>query len=201
MTCVCLAISACYEFVEWGTAVATGDAATAFLGTQGDVWDTQWDMFLCLLGALAAQITLSRVHDRQLAALPGLKRVLARRPRASWPSSSLGLAWAVWRTFPRESGSVEAEAGHAAAVTIEIDAHGVPTIRAQSIPDAMFGLGYVHAKDRLWQMEFQRRVGAGRLAEILGAGALFPRTGSFERSGSDGPRNPRGGAWPTRRSG
>ncbi len=70
VTCVALAISAFYEFVEWWAALASGEAATAFLGTQGDVWDTQWDMFLCLLGALAAQITLSRVHDRELAALP-----------------------------------------------------------------------------------------------------------------------------------
>ena len=69
VTCVCLAISACYEFIEWWTAVASGSAADAFLGTQGDPWDTQWDMFLCLLGALTAQLTLSRLHDRQLARL------------------------------------------------------------------------------------------------------------------------------------
>jgi putative membrane protein len=69
VSCVCLAISACYEFVEWWTAVASGSAADAFLGSQGDPWDTQWDMFTCLLGALTAQLTLSRVHDRQLAAL------------------------------------------------------------------------------------------------------------------------------------
>jgi len=66
----CLAFSACYELIEWWTAVATGDSATAFLGTQGDVWDTQWDMFLALIGAVTALLTLSRVHDRQLAALP-----------------------------------------------------------------------------------------------------------------------------------
>jgi putative membrane protein len=64
--CVCLAVSACYEFVEWWTAVTTGDSATAFLGTQGDPWDTQWDMFLALVGATTAQLTLARVHDRQL---------------------------------------------------------------------------------------------------------------------------------------
>jgi putative membrane protein len=69
VTCVCLSISAVYEFIEWWTALASGEAADAFLGTQGDVWDTQWDMFLCLLGALTAQLTLSRLHDRQLAAL------------------------------------------------------------------------------------------------------------------------------------
>ena len=68
VSCVCLAISACYEFVEWWVAVATGEAAEAFLGTQGDVWDTQWDMFLALVGALVAQAALSRAHDRQLGA-------------------------------------------------------------------------------------------------------------------------------------
>jgi putative membrane protein len=69
VTSVCLAISAFYEFIEWWTALASGEAAMAFLGTQGDIWDTQWDMFLCLLGALAAQLTLSRIHDRELARL------------------------------------------------------------------------------------------------------------------------------------
>jgi putative membrane protein len=70
VTCVCLSVSAVYELVEWWTAVATGEAATAFLGTQGDPWDTQWDMFLALLGALTAQLTVARAHDRQLERLP-----------------------------------------------------------------------------------------------------------------------------------
>jgi putative membrane protein len=52
VTCVCLAISACYEFIEWGTAVVTGSKADAFLGTQGDPWDTQWDMLWALIGGL-----------------------------------------------------------------------------------------------------------------------------------------------------
>ena len=67
VACICLAISACYEFIEWWAAVLGGSAADAFLGTQGDVWDTQWDMFMALLGAIAAQLVLARVHDRQLA--------------------------------------------------------------------------------------------------------------------------------------
>jgi putative membrane protein len=66
VTCVCLAFSAAYEFVEWWAALLGGEAATDFLGTQGDPWDTQWDMFLALLGALTAQLTLSRVHDAEL---------------------------------------------------------------------------------------------------------------------------------------
>lgn len=70
VACVCLAISATYELVEWWTALATGEGATAFLGTQGDPWDTQWDMFLALVGALTAQALLARRHDRALAALP-----------------------------------------------------------------------------------------------------------------------------------
>lgn len=61
-----LAISALYELVEWWAALAGGDSAEAFLGTQGDVWDTQWDMFLAFLGAMASQLVLGRVQDRQL---------------------------------------------------------------------------------------------------------------------------------------
>lgn len=64
VTSVCLALSACYEFVEWWAALLGGASAEAFLGTQGDPWDTQWDMFLALCGALTAQISLSRLHDR-----------------------------------------------------------------------------------------------------------------------------------------
>lgn len=65
-TCVVLAFSACYEFTEWGAALVMGGDADAFLATQGDVWDTQWDMFLALIGALIAQVLLSRHHDRAL---------------------------------------------------------------------------------------------------------------------------------------
>ncbi|HET9700726.1 MAG TPA: DUF2238 domain-containing protein [Burkholderiales bacterium] len=67
VSCVALAISAVYEFIEWWVAVATDEAAEAFLATQGDVWDTQWDMFLALSGAVLAQLFLSRLHDRELA--------------------------------------------------------------------------------------------------------------------------------------
>ena len=68
---VCLAVSAFYELIEWWAAVALGQSADAFLGTQGDAWDTQWDMFLALMGALGALVTLGGVHDRALARLPG----------------------------------------------------------------------------------------------------------------------------------
>lgn len=64
-----LGVSATYEFTEWWAALAGGQAATAFLGTQGDPWDTQWDMFLAGCGAIASQIILAPVHDRQLAAV------------------------------------------------------------------------------------------------------------------------------------
>lgn len=67
-TSVCLSISVCFEFVEWVSAVVLGAGADDFLGTQGDVWDTQWDMFLCLCGALVAQLALRAMHDRQLPA-------------------------------------------------------------------------------------------------------------------------------------
>lgn len=69
VTAMCLAFSACYEFFEWWSALAGGHAADAFLGTQGDVWDTQWDMFCALLGAVSAQLLLVRIHDRSLAKL------------------------------------------------------------------------------------------------------------------------------------
>ncbi len=62
----CLGISAIYELIEWGTAEASGSAADAFLGTQGDPWDTQKDMFLCGIGAITALATLSHLHDRAL---------------------------------------------------------------------------------------------------------------------------------------
>ena len=64
--CVAMAISACYELVEWWAALALGQGADEFLGTQGDPWDTQSDMFLALIGATVAIATLSRLHDRQL---------------------------------------------------------------------------------------------------------------------------------------
>jgi len=65
--CVALAISASYELVEWGTALALGQGADEFLGTQGDPWDTQSDMFMALIGAAVALVTLSGVHDRAMA--------------------------------------------------------------------------------------------------------------------------------------
>ena len=63
VTCVCLAFSALYELVEWWTSVATADGATAFLGTQGDPWDTQWDMLFALVGAITALLTMTRLQD------------------------------------------------------------------------------------------------------------------------------------------
>lgn len=67
--CIALAISAVYEFIEWWVALATGEAAEAFLGAQGDVWDTQWDMFMALCGALLALSLFRGLHDRSLARL------------------------------------------------------------------------------------------------------------------------------------
>ena len=66
-----LGISACYEFVEWWAALLLGQGADAFLGTQGDPWDTQWDMFMALCGALLAQATLGRWHDQLIARRAG----------------------------------------------------------------------------------------------------------------------------------
>ena len=67
---ICMGISALYELLEWATALISGEAATAFLGTQGDVWDTQADMFMALVGATCALILMSRWQDRQMRQLP-----------------------------------------------------------------------------------------------------------------------------------
>ena len=67
VVCVCLAFSAFYELIEWFTAVTQGGAADAFLGTQGDPWDTQTDMLMALIGAIVAVLALSRWHDRSMA--------------------------------------------------------------------------------------------------------------------------------------
>jgi putative membrane protein len=69
VVCITLATSAFYELIEWWAALAMGAGAHEFLGTQGDIWDTQWDMFLALVGALAALLMLGRWHDRQIARL------------------------------------------------------------------------------------------------------------------------------------
>jgi putative membrane protein len=66
---LCLGISAFYELIEWWVALLSGEAADAFLGTQGYIWDTQSDMALALVGAIAALVFLARVHDRQIAGL------------------------------------------------------------------------------------------------------------------------------------
>ncbi|MDO8177769.1 MAG: DUF2238 domain-containing protein [Undibacterium sp.] len=70
---IVLAISATYEFIEWGAALAMGQGADEFLGTQGDQWDTQSDMFYALIGAVTALLFFSRVQDRQMQQLPGSK--------------------------------------------------------------------------------------------------------------------------------
>ena len=116
---------------------------------------------------------------------------------AAWIYSRLAL--------PRTDGEL-AIAGLASDVRIERDAHGIPTIRAATAEDAMFGLGFVHAQDRLWQLETHRRIGSGRLAEAFGrAGARDRPVPARARraprgGGAVGTRRPRGarrGRWPT----
>ncbi len=77
VVCIVLAISATYELIEWVAALLLGQGADEFLGTQGDPWDTQSDMFAALVGAVAALLLMSRVHDQQMLALA--------RERASSP--------------------------------------------------------------------------------------------------------------------
>ncbi len=66
VVCIVLAFSAFYELIEWWISLATGSAGDAFLGTQGDVWDTQKDMALCLIGSILSLLLLSRLHDRSM---------------------------------------------------------------------------------------------------------------------------------------
>ena len=66
VVCACVTVSVLYEFLEWFVAVATGAAAEAFLGTQGDVWDTQWDMLFALIGSTTAMATMTNWQDRQI---------------------------------------------------------------------------------------------------------------------------------------
>ncbi|BDR75403.1 DUF2238 domain-containing protein [Clostridium tetani] len=66
IVCICLAISASYELIEFAVAKFTGTSAEAFLGTQGDIWDTQWDMLFALIGSIVAILTLSKYHNKQL---------------------------------------------------------------------------------------------------------------------------------------
>jgi penicillin G amidase len=81
------------------------------------------------------------------------------------------LAAYLWRATPSHDGTLRV-GGIGAALSIERDEHGIPTIRAASVEDAAFGLGFAHAQDRLWQLETHRRIGSGRLAETFGRSAL-----------------------------
>lgn len=73
VTSICLAISACYEFFEYGVAMWTGAQADDFLGTQGDPWDTQNDMLLATIGAVTAQLLLCRIQDRAIVEMASLE--------------------------------------------------------------------------------------------------------------------------------
>lgn len=101
-------------------------------------------------------------------------------------------AAAVRSTFSRESGT-QSVAGIGGRVRIETDSLGIVTVRAERPLDAMFGIGYAHARDRLWQMEFQRRIGSGRLSEILGGRLVstdrFLRTVGIRRAAEQALRN------------
>ena len=91
-----------------------------------------------------------------------------------------------WRALPQTRGTIDVAGPHA-SVRIERDANGIPTIRAGSVEDAMFGLGFVHAQDRLWQLETHERIAAGRLAEAFGRPRSMP-TASCARSACAAPR-------------
>jgi putative membrane protein len=85
---ICLAISAAYELLEWRVSVASGSAGDAFLGTQGDVWDTQEDMATALIAALIAPVLLGRLHDRQIARLERRDRERLENPSGTTAPAS-----------------------------------------------------------------------------------------------------------------
>ncbi|ALV37716.1 DUF2238 domain-containing protein [Streptomyces sp. CdTB01] len=87
--CACIAFSAVFELLEWLAAEVGGHSADAFLATQGDVWDTQWDMFCALIGATVSVLVLSRLHDRQLDAL-GVSATSGGAASTSAPRTSTG---------------------------------------------------------------------------------------------------------------
>lgn len=117
---------------------------------------------------MAEQRPAVRWLKRGLAALLGLLLVAAT-----------AVGGYVWFALPQTGGALRAE-GLRDRLSIERDAHGIPTIRAGSAEDAWFGLGFAHAQDRLWQLETHKRIAAGRLAEAFGPGAL--ETDKFLRS-------------------
>ncbi|WP_329353711.1 DUF2238 domain-containing protein [Streptomyces sp. NBC_01261] len=88
--CACLAFSALFELFEWAAAVIGGHGADAFLATQGDVWDTQWDMFCALIGATVSVLVLSRVHDRQMTRLGVIGSYNGAAPTAAVRTSTAG---------------------------------------------------------------------------------------------------------------
>ena len=69
IVCICLAISAAYEWIEWFVSLATGEGGDSFLGTQGDIWDTQSDMLFATIGAIVGLVLFSKIQDRQLASI------------------------------------------------------------------------------------------------------------------------------------
>jgi putative membrane protein len=79
VVCVVMTVSVTYEFIEWATALVYGQGAVDFLGTQGDPWDTQWDMFMALIGAVTALLLFTRLQDRQI---DQLQHVASRHRRA-----------------------------------------------------------------------------------------------------------------------
>ena len=69
IVCICLAISAAYEWIEWFVSLATGEGGDSFLGTQGDIWDTQSDMLFATIGAIVGLVLFSKIQDRQIASM------------------------------------------------------------------------------------------------------------------------------------
>jgi putative membrane protein len=105
--CVAMAVSAGYELLEWAAAVALGQGADEFLGTQGDPWDTQWDMFMALVGSVVAMLGFARLHDARMRGMrPPSPRPSPKGEGEPWRPSPKGEG-GLWRTSPEREASVK----------------------------------------------------------------------------------------------
>jgi putative membrane protein len=158
-----LGISALYEFTEWWVALAAGTAAGDFLGTQGDPWDTQWDMFMALCGALAAQLLLARLHDTQLLGLagsgwsPDAGRVYPRR----WLTDEMALlkpgSWEITYRWARRI-AISVVGGTVLAIGVAMIVLPGPALVVIPLGLAILGVEYAWA--RRWLRKVKARTSA-----------------------------------------
>jgi putative membrane protein len=159
-----LGVSAFYEFTEWWAALAGGEAADDFLGTQGDSWDTQWDMFLAFCGAIAAQLMLSRLHDAQLARLDGAEQVRAERDgysgQGQWTDDMALLKPENWHLTYRWARRIAISIVGGTVLAIGVAMIVLPGPALVVIPLGLAILGAEYAWARRWLRKVKARTSA-----------------------------------------